>query len=257
MQSKKILRALLFLLPTLPAHAIDKDLPNFNSYTYFGLSGGYGNIKSSREPFIIKSGLINQIQDQNTFIGLLNVNPENGGASGRIYTGFSAKISNRFPISLGPEIGYSHYASSTVSASEHIAFDPYVDLNYNDQITNKAYGLDLLLNASFTYQRIILSLKPGVQYAIQKGTVYSRLTAAQEGEELIDLPLRNSKFKTNKVLPEIAFQAKWQVIPNKPVFLGLSYQYVHGQKTDNYEDNKFDQVNTRNMASIDIELHFS
>lgn len=219
---------------------------------YIGASGGFGNINSSREPFIIKSGLINQVKDQPTFLGLLSVNPKNSGLSGRLYTGIVAGIFT--PLAIGAEVGYSYYKFSSVYSSEDIAYDPYADFKYYDKIKNSGFGIDILANTSVSYKRIVLAMKAGFQYAIQKGNVYSRLTATEQGQAAIDLPLRNAQFKKNRMLPEILFQAKWRLLPSLPIYIGFSYQYVFGEKPDNAEDNQFNQVNSRQMATLDIEL---
>lgn len=220
---------------------------------YLGASGGFGEVKTSRESFMIRSGLITQVQDQPTFLGLLSVSPKNGGLSGRLYAGIVSAICN--PIAIGPEVGYSYYKFSSVASNEEIAYANYADFHYYDKIKYSAFGADLLGNVSLIYKRMTLAVKSGIQFAVQKGTVYSRLTVTEEGGTAEDLPLRDIEFKRCKVLPEIIFQAKWQIVASLPIYVGFSYQYVWGEKIDNSGDNNFSQVNSRNMATLDIEIH--
>ncbi len=231
------------------------NIKTFVTHPYLGISGGLGDIESSRKPFIIKSALINQIKGQSTFLGLLSVDPKSSGLSGRIYTGVVTELPWALDFGLGAEIGYSHYATSTVTSNETIAYETYVNFTYNDKTTNEGYGVDLLLNTSYSYQNITVNLKPGVQYAIQNGITYAHLNADTENTNF-NLPLRDAKFKLSNVVPELIFQAKWQLLPTNPLFLGLSYQYVWGKKPDDSQDGLFDQVNIRKMATIDLEYKF-
>lgn len=240
-----------FFKPDPQTQEIRKSCFNANRF-YVGASGGFGDVKSSREPFIIRSGIIDQVQDQATFLGLLSVNQENGGLSGRLYTGYYLRVVENFCIA--PEFGYSHYKKSVVSSYEDIPFEPYVEILYQDSEINEAYGMDFLINLTYTYKRLAFSLKGGCQYAIQKGPYTSLLEVRQSNEDLISLPIRNAEFKQNRVVPEIIAQFKWQLIPNFPLCLGVSFQYVFGQQTDNARDGVLDLVNQRKMLTLDLEL---
>lgn len=252
---KKLITALCLLNISIATAGAAGPVSNSFGNFYVGLSGGLGEIDSNPKPLVVTTGLLGKMSDSATFLSLLTVSPQSSGLSGRVYVGSVASISDRYAIGLGPEIGYSQYASSSVTSFEHIAYAPYISFRYKDRITNEGYGIDLLLNASWAYKQIVLALKPGVQYSVQHGVFYSALEAKTIAEDF-KLVLKNGQFKSSKISPEVIFQAKWQVFATKPIYLGLSYQYVQGQQVDNYESISFAHINERQMATIDLQYNF-
>lgn len=207
--------------------------------TYAGIAAGWGGVTTDSQG-------TNWL---NSFDNVTEASSQSGGFSGRVYVGYLSSFNPASAWLFGPEIDYSYYHNNTYTAR----FD--LDNNPIQNITQSGYGIDFLLNATYMLSNTVnIAIKPGFQYASEKfSTPFVVTDGAVEPNSALSM-------NTTSVLPEINLEANWQVMPNKPLFIGASYQYVWGNGINNVDDffnTGSIAASSRDMLALNVEYKFN
>ena len=236
MKLRNIILAAVAVTACSSAFAADTS-PMAQGGTYVGLAGGWGSIDTDSQAMPFLESLDSTV----------SASTQSGGFSGRVYLGYLMSFNANSNWLFGPEIGYSYYHNSTYTA----------DFTNEDipvqNITQSGYGIDMLLNATYMFNSSFnVAIKPGFQYAFEK---FSTPFVVSGDEEIAN----SLSMNTNSILPEVNVEANWQVMPDKPFFLGASYQYIWGNgknNLDNFFNNGYISVSSRDMMALNLEYMF-
>ena len=164
---------------------------------------------------IIESALLDELL---AIVG--NTSIQSGGFAWRAYGGALAKISQG--VSLGAEVGFSHYPKTRASIDNPIDLLPLVG-----SVTATGYGADLLVNiTTYVIPELSISFKPGIQLARQNNRVsinledvtFSSITAGG---------IFHDKYKLTEICPQVIVSTGWYFkCPH--IMVEAYYQHVWG-----------------------------